>query len=34
MGEVAATPAEAASHADVVISILTDANAVRAAYLG
>jgi len=33
-GEVAATPAEAASHADVVISILTDANAVRAAYLG
>jgi 3-hydroxyisobutyrate dehydrogenase-like beta-hydroxyacid dehydrogenase len=34
VGEVAATPAEAASHADVVISILTDANAVRAAYLG
>ena len=33
-GEVAATPAEAALHADVVISILTDANAVRAAYLG
>jgi len=33
-GEVAATPAKAASHADVVISILTDANAVRAAYLG
>jgi 3-hydroxyisobutyrate dehydrogenase len=34
VGQVAATPAEAASHADVVISILTDANAVRAAYLG
>jgi 3-hydroxyisobutyrate dehydrogenase-like beta-hydroxyacid dehydrogenase len=34
VGEVAATPAEAAAHADVVISILTDANAVRAAYLG
>jgi len=34
VGEVAATPTEAASHADVVISILTDANAVRAAYLG
>jgi 3-hydroxyisobutyrate dehydrogenase-like beta-hydroxyacid dehydrogenase len=34
VGRVAATPAEAASHAQVVISILTDANAVRAAYLG
>jgi len=34
VGTVAATPAEAASRAEVVISILTDANAVRAAYLG
>jgi 3-hydroxyisobutyrate dehydrogenase-like beta-hydroxyacid dehydrogenase len=34
VGRVATTPAEAASHADVAISILTDANAVRAAYLG
>jgi 3-hydroxyisobutyrate dehydrogenase-like beta-hydroxyacid dehydrogenase len=34
VGKVAATPAEAAESADVVISILTDANAVRAAYLG
>jgi 3-hydroxyisobutyrate dehydrogenase-like beta-hydroxyacid dehydrogenase len=34
VGRVAATPAEAASNADVVISILTDASAVRAAYLG
>lgn len=34
VGSVAATPAEAAAHADVVISMLTDANAVRAAYLG
>ena len=31
---MAATPAEAAQNADVVISMLTDANAVRAAYLG
>src|SRR5260370_18851401 len=34
VGRVAATPAEAASHAEAVISMLTDANAVRAAYLG
>jgi 3-hydroxyisobutyrate dehydrogenase-like beta-hydroxyacid dehydrogenase len=34
VGQVASTPADAASPADVVISILTDANAVRAAYLG
>ncbi len=34
VGRVAASPADAAQGADVVISILTDANAVRAAYLG
>ena len=34
VGKVAATPAEAARDAEVVISILTDANAVRSAYLG
>jgi len=34
VGRVAATPAEAAESADVVISMLTDADAVRAAYLG
>jgi 3-hydroxyisobutyrate dehydrogenase-like beta-hydroxyacid dehydrogenase len=34
VGKVAATPAKAAEGADVVISILTDADAVRAAYLG
>jgi 3-hydroxyisobutyrate dehydrogenase-like beta-hydroxyacid dehydrogenase len=34
VGRVAAAPAEAVSNADVVISILTDADAVRAAYLG
>jgi len=34
VGKVAATPAEAAQNADVVISMLTDANAVRGAYLG
>src|SRR5438128_10668124 len=33
-GEVADTPAEAASHAEVVISMLTDDRAVREAYLG
>jgi 3-hydroxyisobutyrate dehydrogenase-like beta-hydroxyacid dehydrogenase len=33
-GKVAATPAEAAREADIVISMLTDADAVRAAYLG
>jgi 3-hydroxyisobutyrate dehydrogenase-like beta-hydroxyacid dehydrogenase len=33
-GEVASTPSEAARDADVVISMLTDAAAVRAAYLG
>jgi 3-hydroxyisobutyrate dehydrogenase-like beta-hydroxyacid dehydrogenase len=33
-GKVAATPAEAAENAEVVLSILTDADAVRAAYLG
>jgi 3-hydroxyisobutyrate dehydrogenase-like beta-hydroxyacid dehydrogenase len=34
VGRVASTPAEAAESAEVVISILTDADAVRAAYLG
>jgi 3-hydroxyisobutyrate dehydrogenase-like beta-hydroxyacid dehydrogenase len=34
VGRVAATPAEAADQAEVVLSILTDAKAVRAAYLG
>jgi len=34
IGTVAATPAEAAEGAEVVISMLTDADAVRAAYLG
>ena len=34
VGVVAATPAEAAQNAEVVISSLTDAGAVRAAYLG
>jgi 3-hydroxyisobutyrate dehydrogenase-like beta-hydroxyacid dehydrogenase len=34
VGKVVATPAEAAQNADVVISMLTDANAVRGAYLG
>jgi 3-hydroxyisobutyrate dehydrogenase-like beta-hydroxyacid dehydrogenase len=34
IGKVAATPAEAAEGAEVVISILTDADAVRDAYLG
>jgi len=34
VGRVAATPAEAAASADIVISMLTDADAVRAAYLG
>ncbi|OLC27921.1 MAG: hypothetical protein AUG06_00380 [Actinobacteria bacterium 13_1_20CM_2_65_11] len=34
VGKVAATPAEAAARAEIVISILTDADAVRAAYLG
>lgn len=34
VGRVAATPAEAVEHAEVVISILTDADAIRAAYLG
>ena len=34
VGRVAATPAEAVESAEVVISILTDADAVRAAYLG
>jgi 3-hydroxyisobutyrate dehydrogenase-like beta-hydroxyacid dehydrogenase len=33
-GRVAATPAEAVAGAEVVISMLTDADAVRAAYLG
>jgi 3-hydroxyisobutyrate dehydrogenase-like beta-hydroxyacid dehydrogenase len=33
-GKVAATPAKAAREAEVVISMLTDANAVRTAYLG
>jgi 3-hydroxyisobutyrate dehydrogenase-like beta-hydroxyacid dehydrogenase len=34
VGRVASTPAEAAQEADVVISMLTDADAVRAAYFG
>ena len=34
LGSVAATPAEAVRQADVVISSLTGAEAVRAAYLG
>jgi 3-hydroxyisobutyrate dehydrogenase-like beta-hydroxyacid dehydrogenase len=34
VGRVTTTPAEAAKDAEVVISMLTDANAVRAAYLG
>jgi 3-hydroxyisobutyrate dehydrogenase-like beta-hydroxyacid dehydrogenase len=34
VGKVAATPAEAVANADIVISMLTDADAVRAAYLG
>src|SRR5713226_781123 len=34
MGKVASTPAEAVKDVDVVISILTDAPAVRSAYLG
>lgn len=34
VGRVAATPAEAVESAEVVISILTDADAVRVAYLG
>jgi 3-hydroxyisobutyrate dehydrogenase-like beta-hydroxyacid dehydrogenase len=34
IGEVAATPAEAVGDAEIVISILTDADAIRAAYLG
>jgi 3-hydroxyisobutyrate dehydrogenase-like beta-hydroxyacid dehydrogenase len=34
IGKVAANPTEAAANADVVISMLTDADAVRAAYLG
>ena len=34
IGKVAATPAEAAEGAEIVISMLTDADAVRAAYLG
>jgi 3-hydroxyisobutyrate dehydrogenase-like beta-hydroxyacid dehydrogenase len=34
VGQVAASPAAAVEHADVVISILTDADAIRAAYLG
>jgi 3-hydroxyisobutyrate dehydrogenase-like beta-hydroxyacid dehydrogenase len=34
IGKVAATPAEAADGAEIVISMLTDADAVRAAYLG
>jgi 3-hydroxyisobutyrate dehydrogenase-like beta-hydroxyacid dehydrogenase len=34
VGKVASTPAEAAQDAEVVISMLTDAAAVRAAYLG
>jgi 3-hydroxyisobutyrate dehydrogenase-like beta-hydroxyacid dehydrogenase len=34
VGRVAATPAEATASAEVVISMLTDADAVRAAYLG
>jgi 3-hydroxyisobutyrate dehydrogenase-like beta-hydroxyacid dehydrogenase len=34
VGKVASTPAEAVANAEVVVSILTDADAVRAAYLG
>src|ERR1700686_1225586 len=34
VGRVADSPAEAVEHAEVVISILTDADAIRAAYLG
>jgi len=34
IGKVATTPAEGAANADVLISMLTDADAVRAAYLG
>ena len=34
VGRVAATPAEAVENAEVVISMLTDASAIRAAYLG
>jgi 3-hydroxyisobutyrate dehydrogenase-like beta-hydroxyacid dehydrogenase len=34
VGRVTTTPAEAVEHAEVVISILTDADAIRAAYLG
>jgi 3-hydroxyisobutyrate dehydrogenase-like beta-hydroxyacid dehydrogenase len=34
LGKVAATPAEAAESAEIVISMLTDADAVRATYLG
>ncbi len=34
VGRVTASPAEAVEHAEVVISILTDADAIRAAYLG
>jgi 3-hydroxyisobutyrate dehydrogenase-like beta-hydroxyacid dehydrogenase len=34
VGRVASTPAEAVANAEVVVSILTDADAVRAAYLG
>jgi 3-hydroxyisobutyrate dehydrogenase-like beta-hydroxyacid dehydrogenase len=34
VGKVAATPAEAVERAEIVISMLTDANAVRATYLG
>jgi 3-hydroxyisobutyrate dehydrogenase-like beta-hydroxyacid dehydrogenase len=34
IGRVAATPAQAAEGAEIVISMLTDADAVRAAYLG
>jgi len=34
VGNVAATPAEAAASAEIVISMLTDGDAVRAAYLG
>jgi 3-hydroxyisobutyrate dehydrogenase-like beta-hydroxyacid dehydrogenase len=34
VGRVAATPNQAVEHAEVVISILTDADAIRSAYLG
>src|SRR5713226_7748181 len=34
VGKVAATPAAAAQDAEIVISMLTDADAVRATYLG